>query len=51
MSSNNKVDCQWESIQDGGKTSDDVRCRNMCSASSTIEEVGCGGNGDVKIAG
>ncbi len=47
MSSNNKLDGQWEGIQDGGKTSVDVRCRHMCSASNTIEEVGCVGNGDV----
>ena len=39
MSSDNKLDGQCESIQDGGKTSDNVRCRHMCSASNTIEEV------------
>ena len=30
---------QGESIQDGCKTSNDVRCRDMGSEESTIEEV------------
>ena len=39
---------QGESIQDSYKTSNDVRCRDLGSEESTIEEVGCGGNEDVK---
>ena len=31
------------------KTSNDVRCRDMGSEESTREEVGCGGNEDVKM--
>ena len=31
------------------KTSNDVRCRDVGSEESTREEVGCGGNEDVKI--
>ena len=41
--------CIWESIQDSCKTSNAVRCRDLGSEESTIEEVGCGGNGDVKM--
>ena len=39
---------QGESIQDSCKTSNDVRCRDVGSEESTREEVGCGGNEDVK---
>ena len=45
----NKFESQGESIQDSCKTSNDVRCRDVGSEESTIEEVGCGGNGDVKM--
>ena len=38
-----------ESIQDSCKTSNDVRCRDVGSEESTREEVGCGGNEDVKM--
>ena len=31
------------------KTSNDVRCRDVGSEESTSEEVGCGGNEDVKM--
>ena len=31
------------------KTSNDVRCRDVGSEESTREEVGCGGNEDVKM--
>ena len=40
---------QGESIQDSCKTSNDVRCRDLGSEESTREEVGCGGNEDVKM--
>ena len=40
----NKVESQWEIIQDSCKTSNDVQCRDVVSQESTIEEVGCGGN-------
>ena len=40
---------QGESIQDGCKTSNDVRGRDMGREESTREEVGCGGNDDVKM--
>ena len=45
----NKSESKGESIQDRCKTSNDVRCRNVGSEESTREEVGCGGNEDVKI--
>ena len=46
----NKFESQGNSsIQDGCKTSNDVRCRDMGSEESTREEVGCGGNEDVKM--
>ncbi len=41
--------CEGESIQDSCKTSNDVRCRDVGSEESTREEVGCGGNEDVKM--
>ena len=44
----NTFESQGESIQDGCKTSIDVRCRDMGSEESTGEEVGCGGSEDVK---
>ena len=40
---------QGESIQDSCKTSNDVRCRDLGSEENTREEVGCGGNEDVKM--
>ena len=40
----NKFESQGES-----KTSNDVRCRDLGSEESTREEVGCGGNEDVKM--
>ena len=46
---NNKFESQGESIQDSCKTSNDVRCRDLGSEESTREEVGCGGNEDVKM--
>ena len=47
----NKFESQGESIQDSCKTSNDVgiRGRNLGSEESTREEVGCGGNEDVKM--
>ena len=46
----NKFDSHGESIQDRTcKTSNDVRCRDVGSEESTREEVGCGGNEDVKM--
>ena len=36
------------SIQDSCKTSNDVRCRDVGSEESTREEIGCGGNEDVR---
>ena len=45
----NKLESQGESIQDSCKTSNDVRCRDVGSEESTREEVGCGGNEDVKM--
>ena len=45
----NKFESQWESILDSCKTTNDVRCRDLGSEESTIEEVGCGGNEDVKM--
>ena len=44
----NKFESQGESIQDSCKTSNDVRGRDLGSEESTREEVGCGGNEDVK---
>ena len=44
----NKFESQGESIQDSCKTSNDVRCRDLGSEESTREEVGCGGNEDVR---
>ena len=39
----NKFESQGESTQDSSKTSNDVRCRDMGSEESTIEEEGgCG---------
>ena len=46
--SKNKLENQWESIQDSCKTSNDVQCRDMCSEGCT-REVGCGRNEDVKM--
>ena len=45
----NKFESQGESIQDSCKTSNDVRCRDVGREESTREEVGCGGNEDVKM--
>ena len=45
----NKFESQGENIQDSCKTSNDVRCRDVGSEESTREEVGCGGNEDVKM--
>ena len=39
----NTFESQEESIQDGCKTSNDVRFRDMGCEESTREEVGCGG--------
>ena len=47
----NKFESQWESIQDGCKTSNDVPVRDLGSEERTREEVGCGGNDDVKMDG
>ena len=38
-----------ECIKDSCKTSTDVRCRDVDSEEITKEEVGCGGNEDVKM--
>ena len=45
----NKFESQGENIQDSCKTSNDVRGRDLGSEESTREEVGCGGNEDVKM--
>ena len=45
----NKFESQGESIQDSCKTNNDVRGRDLGSEESTREEVGCGGNEDVKM--
>ena len=45
----NKCVSQGESIQDSCKTSNDVRGRDLGSEERTREEVGCGGNDDVKM--
>ena len=45
----NKFESQGESIQDSCKTSNDVRGRDLGSEEGTREEVGCGGNEDVKM--
>ena len=37
------------SIQNSCKTSNDVRCRDMGRGESARDEVGCGGNEDVKM--
>ena len=44
-----KFESQGESIQDSCKTSNDVWCRDLGTEESTREEVGCGGNEDVKM--
>ena len=49
MRPKNKFENQGESIPDSCKTSNDVRCRDVGSENSTREEVGCGGNEDVKM--
>ena len=50
MRPKNKFDeRQGESIQDSCKIRNDVRCRYLGSEESTREEVGCGGNEDVKL--
>ena len=49
MRTKNKFVSQGESIRENGKTSNDVRCRDVGSEESTREEVGCGGNEDVKM--
>ena len=49
MRPKNKFESQGESIQDICKTSNDVRCRDVGSEESTREEIGCGGNEDVKM--
>ena len=49
MRPKNKVESQWESIQDSCKTGNDVRCRDVGSEESKREEVGCSGNEDVKM--
>ena len=48
MRPNNKFESQGKSIQDSYKTSNGVRCRYVGSEESTIEEVECSGNEDVK---
>ena len=45
----NKFERRGESIQDSCKTSNDVRGRYLGSEESTSDEVGCGGNEDVKM--
>ena len=45
----NTFESQGVSIQDSCKTSNDVRFRAVGNEESTIEEVGCGGNEDVKM--
>ena len=47
----NRFESQGESIQDSCKTNNDVRGRDLGSEESIREEVGCGGNDDVKIEG
>ena len=49
MRPKNKFESQGESLQVSCKTSNDVRCRDVGSEESTREEVGCGGNEDVKM--
>ena len=46
---NNTFEGHGESMQDSCKTSNDERGRDMGSEESTREEVGCGGNEDVKM--
>ena len=45
----NKFESQGGSIQDSCETSNDIRYRDLGSEESTREEVGCGGNDDVKM--
>ena len=45
----NMFESQGESIQVSCETRNDVRCRDLVSEESTREEVGCGGNEDVKM--
>ena len=45
----NKFESHGESIQDSCKTSNNVWCRDVGSEETTREEVGCGGNEDVKM--
>ena len=49
MRPKNKFESQGKSIQDSCKTSNDVQCRDVSSQESTREEVGYGGNEDVKM--
>ena len=46
---NNKIEGQWECVQDGCKTSNGVRCRGVGSEESTRDEVGCCVSEDVKM--
>ena len=45
----NKFDGQVESTQDSCKDSNDLQCRYTGREESTREEVGCGGNENVKM--
>ena len=45
----NRFESQWESKQDSCKTSHYIRCRDVGSGESTIEEVEFGGNGDFEM--
>ena len=49
MRPKNKLEDQWESMQDGCNTTNGVRCRDMGSEESTRKEVGYGGNEDVEM--
>ena len=49
MRQKNKFEGQGESVQHSCKTSNDALCRDVGSEESTREEVGCGGNEDVKM--
>ena len=44
-----RVKGRVDHIQDSCKTNNDVRRRNMGNDESAREEVGCGGNEDVKM--
>ena len=44
-----KFESQGESIQDGCKVSNDLRCRYLGSEEITREVVACGGNEDVQV--